>query len=152
MGRDKLIAELNAAFDPLVDSVAGLTEEQMNKVWYGEWSVNQILSHISGWHREMVKAFYRVARGERPVPEDIDYSNFDTWNHGFAAGASDKNPAEALAELKASQESFVVAAPTIPEEKFEDGRAAYRIFRLTGIEQYPDHEPAIREWRKAQRI
>jgi len=85
MGRDKLIAELNKAFDSLLDSVAGLTEEQMKTVWYGEWSVNQILSHISGWHREMVKAFDRIARGERPVPEDIDYSNFDSWNHGFAA-------------------------------------------------------------------
>lgn len=152
MGRDELIAELNAAFDSLVDSVAGLTEEQMKTVWYGEWSVNQILSHIWGWHREMVKAFDRIAIGERPVPEDIDYSNFDSWNHGFAAGASDKNPAEALVELKASQKAFAAAAAAVPEEKFEEGRAANRIIHTTGIDHYQEHEPAIREWRKAQGI
>jgi len=152
MGREQLIDELNSGFASLQDSVAGLTEEQMKTVWYGEWSVNQILSHISGWHREMAKAFDRIARGERPVPADIDYSNFDSWNHGFAAGASDKNSAEVLAELRASKDAFTAAAQAVPEDKFEEGRAAHRIIHLTGIEHYADHEPAIRDWRRSQGI
>jgi len=152
MAREELLAELNKSFGSLLDSVSGLSDEEMATVWYGEWSVNQILSHISGWHREMAKAFDRIAKGERPVPEDIDYGDFDSWNHGFAAGASDKDPVEVLAELKASQDAFAAAAGIVPEEKFEDGRAAYRIIHLTGIEHYAEHEPAIREWRKSQRI
>jgi hypothetical protein len=152
LGRDKLIAQLNISFASLEDSVAGLTEDQMKKVWYGEWSVNQILSHISGWHREMVPAFERIGRGERPIPENADYSNFDSWNHGFAAGASDKDPEEVLAEFRASQKAFAEAAQSLPDDKFEEGRAAHRIIYLTGIEHYEDHEPAIREWREREGI
>jgi hypothetical protein len=152
MGKDDLLLQLDTGFVSLQDSVAGLTNQQMKTVWYGEWSINQILSHISGWHREMTSAFERIARGERPIPENVDYSNFDSWNHGFAAGVSDKDPAEVLAELKASHEAYVAAARAIPDDKFEEGRAAHRIILLTGVEHYKDHEPAIREWRQREGI
>jgi Protein of unknown function (DUF1706) len=148
MGRDELIARLNHEFASIQDAVTGLPEDQMKTVWYGEWSVNQILSHISGWHREMAKAFGRIARGERPVPEDVDYSDFDSWNHGFAAGQSDCEPAEVLAELQASHDAFVKAAEALPDEKFDEGRAAHRIIHVTGIDHYAEHVPPIREWRK----
>jgi hypothetical protein len=149
MSRQQLIAALNKEFDSLLDSVAGPSDPQMAEVWYGDWSVNDILAHVAGWHREMAPAFERIARGERPVPEDADYNNFDKWNAGFA-GSRAGTAVEVLAELMASKAAFAAAAAKVPEEKFEDGRAAYRIIHLTGIEHYADHEPAIREWRKSQ--
>ena len=151
MSREQFIGELDTAFDSLLDSVAGLDDQQMAVVWYDHWSVNDIFAHVAGWHREMAPAFERIARGERPVPEDADYSNFDKWNAGFA-GSRAGTAAEVLAELKASKDSFAAAAATVPEEKFEDGRAAYRIIHLTGIDHYADHESAIREWRKSAHI
>lgn len=149
MAREQLLTELNKSFASLLDAVSGLSDEQMAEVWYDKWSVNDILAHVAGWHREMAPAFERLARGERPVPEDADYGNFDKWNASFA-GARAPAAAEVTAELKASKEAFATAAAMVPEEKFEDGRAAYRIIHLTGIEHYADHEPAIREWRKSR--
>jgi len=151
MAREQLIAELDKTFDSLLVAVSGLSDEQMAEVWYDDWSVNDILAHIAGWHREMAPAFERIARGERPVPEDADYSNFDKWNASFA-GSRAPGAREVLAELTASKDAFAAAAATVPEEKFEDGRAAYRIIHLTGIEHYADHEPPIREWRKSRGI
>jgi hypothetical protein len=152
MGKDMLLQQLDAGFASLLDAVDGLSDEQMRTVWYGEWSVNQILSHISGWHREMAKAFERITRGERPVPEDVDYSDFDSWNHGFAAGASDEDPAQVLAELQASQEAYAAAAGSVVEEKFDEGRAANRIIHITGIDHYAEHAPPIRDWRQREGI
>jgi hypothetical protein len=151
MAREELLNELNEGFASLLDAVSGLNDEQMTEVWYDEWSVADILAHVAGWHREMAPAFERIARGERPVPEDADYSNFDKWNARFA-GSRAGTPGEVVAELKASRDAFAAAAATVPEEKFEDGRAAYRIIHLTGIDHYADHESAIREWRKSAHI
>ena len=151
MAREELIAELNRGFASLLDAVAGLSDEHMAVVWYGDWSANDLLAHVAGWNREMAPAFERIARGERPVPEDTDYSDFDKWNAGFA-GSRAAGVSEVVAELTASQAEFAQAASTVPEEKFEDGRAAYRIIHLTGIDHYADHEPAIREWRKSAGI
>ena len=152
MGRDQLIEQLNSGFAALLESVEGLSDEQMTRAWYGDWGVRDVLAHVAGWHREMAKAFERIAQGERPVPEGVDYSNFDAWNANFASDASSVSPSDVISELKASQQAFVAAATSLPEDRFAEGRAAHRIIHTTGIDHYREHEPAIREWRKSEGI
>jgi hypothetical protein len=152
MGREQLIQQLNSGFAALLESVEGLSDEQMTRVWYDDWGVRDVLAHVAGWHREMAKAFERIAQGERPVPEGVDYSNFDAWNANFASDASSVNPSTVIAELQASQKAFVDAASSLPEDRFEEGKTAYRILHTTGIEHYREHEPPIREWRKSEGI
>jgi hypothetical protein len=150
MAREDLLKELNEGFASLLDAVSGLSDDVMAEVWYDQWSVNAILAHIAGWHREMAPAFERLARGERPVPEGVDYSDADPINARFAEAAGAASPAAMIDELKASEEAFVAAARIVPEDRFEEGKTAYRILHTTGIEHYKEHEPAIREWRKSR--
>ena len=51
MSREELIADLDRGFSALTDSFSGLTDAQMSEVWYGDWSVKDILAHVAGWHR-----------------------------------------------------------------------------------------------------
>ena len=71
MTKEDLLQTLDTEFASLLSTLEGLGEEAATRVWYGDWSVRDILSHVSGWHREMAQAFERIARGERPVPEDV---------------------------------------------------------------------------------
>jgi hypothetical protein len=152
MGKDTLLQQLDDGFQSLIASVDGLSDEQMLMVWLDGWGVRDILAHTAGWHREMSKAFERIARGERPVPEDVDYSNFDSWNASFATMAKDIPPQEVLRELRESQKAYRDAAAAVPEDRFEEGRAAHRIVHLTGIDHYAEHAANIREWRQAEGI
>lgn len=152
MTRDKLIANVNTGFQDLVGAVEDLTDEQMAKVWFGDWGVREILAHVAGWHWEMEKALERISRGERPVPEGLDYSDGDSWNAKFAGQASAKSGREALDDLRASKEAFVAAALKVPEDRFEEGRSAARIMETTGFGHYQEHLPAIREWRTREGI
>src|SRR2546422_3823925 len=83
MSRDDLLKQVDVGFDDLLASVDGLSDEQMTLVWFGDWGVRDILAHIAGWHREMSGTFERIARGERPVPEGVDYSAADAFNARF---------------------------------------------------------------------
>jgi hypothetical protein len=152
MGRDELLQQVEDGFQELLASLDRLSDEQMTIVWFGQWCVRDILAHVAGWHREMAAAFDRIARGERPVPEGVDYNEPDAWNARFAAARRDTGPAAMLEELKASKEAFAAAARQVPEERFEEGRAAYRILRGSGIDHYREHAPAIREWRQREGI
>ncbi len=152
MSKDELVAELDAEFDNLLAAVDGLSDEQMLKVWYGDWSVRDILAHITGWHHEMDGALARIARGERPVPEGVDYSDADAWNARFTDTWRHASPAAVLEELRASKEAFAAAARLVPDDRFEEGRAAYRILHNAGIDHYREHAPAIREWRRGEGI
>jgi len=152
MPRDDILKSLDTEFDALLTTVAGLSDEQMTRVWFGEWGVRDILAHVAGWHREMAAAFERIARGERPVPEGVDYSNADPINARFAEAQSGADATGIMAELKASKDAFVAAAHTVPEDRFEEGKTAYRILHTTGIDHYHEHEPAIREWRQREGV
>lgn len=152
MGREELIAELEREFAALVEAVQGLSDEQMGRPWYDSWSVRDILAHIIGWHHEMDDALERIARGERPVPEGIDYNDVDGFNARFVETWAGTSPAALLPELKASKDLFVAAARQVPEERFQEGRAAYRILRGTGAGHYREHAPAIRQWRDREGI
>lgn len=152
MTKEDLLQTLDTEFASLLSTLEGLGEEAATRVWYGDWSVRDILAHISGWHREMAQAFERMGRGERPVPEGIDYGDPNPWNAGFAEAKVDTTFIEMMQELKASKAAFVGAAGKVPTDRFEEGRAAYRILHATGIDHYREHAPEIRQWREREGI
>ena len=94
------------------------------------------------------QAFDRIARGERPVPEGIDYGDPNPWNAGFVEKKGDTSFENMVRELKATEAAFVGAAGKVPTDRFEEGRAAYRILHATGINHYREHAPEIRHWRE----
>lgn len=63
MGRDGLLRQLDDQFQEFFGAIDGLSDEQMTKVWYGDWGVRDILAHIVGWHREMTGVFERISPG-----------------------------------------------------------------------------------------
>ncbi len=152
MPRDELITRLNESFQELVAAVEDLSDEQMTRIWFGDWGAREILAHVAGWHWEMEQALQRISRGERPVPEGVDYNDADAWNAKFASGASGKSGAEVLEDLRASKQAFVAAAQKVPEDRFAEGRAAARILETTGFGHYAEHLPPIREWRSREAI
>jgi hypothetical protein len=152
MSRDDILKTLDTEFDALLKTVDGLGDEQMRQVWFGDWGVRDILAHVAGWHREMAEAFERIARGERPVPEGVDYSVADPINARFAEAQHNADATGIIAELKASKDAFAAAARLVPEDRFAEGKTAHRILFGTGIDHYKEHEPAIREWRQREGI
>ncbi len=152
VGKEELVAELEQEFAALMEAVQGLSDEQTARRWCGSWSVRDILAHIIGWHHEMDDALERIARGEKPVPEGVDYSDVDAFNARFVQTWQGTSPAALLAELKASKDLLVAAARLVPEERFEEGRAAYRIFRSVGADHYREHAPEIKAWRQREGI
>lgn len=152
MGKTELLAELETEFQNLLNAIDGLSDEQMLAVWYGDWSVRDILGHIIGWHHEMDDVLERISRGERPVPEGVDYNEPDSWNAKFADTWNRASPTAIVEELIASKDLFVKAANLVPEERFAEGKSAQRIVTTTGTNHYREHAPEILEWRKKEGI
>jgi hypothetical protein len=154
MGREELLQQFDSEFENLLATIDGLSDGQMTKVWHGEWSVRDILAHAAGWHREEAGMLERMARGERPWPEGSGhpYNDGDAWNARFVEKWHTASPATILEELKASKDAYVAAARLLPEERFREGRTAYRLLQEGCIDHYRDHAAHIREWRKREGI
>lgn len=130
-------------FANLLAAVDGLDEQAMNETFYGSWSVKEILAHISGWHRQMTEAMERMARGEKPTPEGVDYSDADAWNAGFASSMASQSGATVLADLRQTFANYLRAAMTIPDERYGEGKTINRLLEGSGYGHYREHTPAI---------
>ena len=145
--KDELLYRAAREYKAFHEALQGLNEQHLTEAWLGVWSVKEIVAHITGWHRELIPALERLARGERPIPEGVSYDDVDAWNATFAARGRETSVADLLLELDKSHEAFLHAAAQIPVERFEPGRTAYRIVDLNSAHHYREHGDEIRAWR-----
>ena len=146
--KHEALREDEAAFRDLQAAVTGLDEGRMKEAWLGVWGVREILVHVSGWHREMVPALERLARGEKPFPAGVSYDDYDAWNARFVAAKAGVPLANVLGELEAAHQAFVAAASRLSDGQLAKGGAAHDLFRGVGPGHYPEHTQQILAWRK----
>ena len=148
----QLLAEAETEFQALKRAVAGLDESQLREVWCGTWSVREILGHISGWHREMLPAVERLARGEKPHAAGVSYNDVDAWNAKFAAAKQAWATTDIVRELEQAHADFMRAAQTLPEERVVPERTAYKLVDANSRHHYREHTEDILAWRKRRGI
>ena len=131
-----------------------LDDDQLSRIWFGDWSVTHIIAHVAGWEREMTGALQRMARGERPTPEGVDYSDADAWNAKFASAVSAIGPRTVLATWQQTHMNYVKAAQALPDDRFgeSDGKpkTANRLIETSGFGHYREHAAPIRAWRQRE--
>ena len=150
--KDELLLAAAREYKAFHEALHGLNEAQTAEVWLGTWSVKEIVAHISGWHREMVPALERLARGERPIPEGVSYDDVDEWNARFAAIAKAHEIAELLLDLDRSHEEFMQAAARVPAERWQPGKTTHRIVDDNTAHHYREHADQMRAWRAARGV
>jgi hypothetical protein len=147
--RSALLREADEAFAELHEAVAGLGDEAMSRVWLGTWGVREILIHISGWHREAIAGFARIARGESAPYPPGTYDDFDAWNARFVAQKAGVKATDVADEVQVSHRDFVAAAAALPEPHLAPGGPARDLFDGSGPGHYREHAAQIRQWREA---
>lgn len=152
MTKDELLNEAAREYKAFHEALQGLNESQMTEVWLGTWSVKDIVAHIAGWHAEMGPALERLARDERPVPEGVSYADIDAWNERFAAARRSTPVADLLLELDKTHEYFLRTAATVPVERFQLGKSAWKIVDQNTGHHYREHAEQIRAWRASRGI
>jgi hypothetical protein len=145
---------LDEEYRNLHQAFAGLDEEQLSRIWFGDWSVKDIIAHVAGWEREMTAALQRMARGERPTPEGVDYSDSDAWNAKFASLAHTLGAPTLIAGWEQTHAAYAGAARALPDDRFgeTDGKpkTANRLLETSGFGHYREHAAQIRAWRQRE--
>jgi hypothetical protein len=152
--KSEVIGRLEAAHDEFRAKIAGLPVEAYNEVWLGTWNLSEVLAHMAGWFREMAGGFERVGRGERPVPEGVDYSDADAWNAKFSALA--KPGKAALVDWDEAYAAYLGGARALSEDLYgvdpEKGRPRIgdRLLQGAGIGHFEEHAPDLDAWLKSR--
>lgn len=153
MDKAEVLENVETEFQNLQGAVKGLSDDQMAIAWLDGWSAKDILAHVLGWERQMIIFLERMARGERPTPEGVDYSDPQAWNDKFALEYAPIGGATVLAIWRQVHMNFVKGAEALPDDRFgeKDGKpkTANRMLADNGYAHYQEHTAHILEWRKS---
>src|SRR6185312_10802939 len=80
MTREQLLARLEKAWTALKDSYVGLSDAQLTTPGVaGEWSVRDVLAHVTTWDEEALKYLPLIISGGRP-PRYASFGGLDAFN------------------------------------------------------------------------
>jgi hypothetical protein len=81
MNKQQLLAKLEQAWSAFQESYAGLTEaEMLTPGVTADWSVKDLLAHVSWWEAEALKYLPQIQAGGRPPRYSVMYGGIDAFN------------------------------------------------------------------------
>jgi hypothetical protein len=148
MDKQQLLKRLETAWTALKESYTGLSDAQLLEPGVmGDWSVKEILAHVTTWEEEALKYLPFIINGEKP-PRYVQYGGLDAFNAQMAEQKRSLALAEVLSQLEETHRRLISYLQSVPEEHFiGETRFRHRL-RLDTYSHYPLHARAIQEWRE----
>ena len=148
MDKQQLLKGLEKAWAAIEESYDGLSDSQMMEPdVMGDWSVKDILAHVTTWEEEALKYLPLIITGGRP-PRYTRYGGIDAFNAQMTEQKRGLALSDVLRQLDETHRRLIDYIRGVPEEYFtQETRFRHRL-RLDTYSHYPKHAKAIREWRE----
>jgi hypothetical protein len=150
MNRQQLLNKLDVAWAAIKESYAGLSDSQLLETGVvGDWSVKDILAHVTTWEEEALKYLPLIIEGGRP-PKYITYGGIDAFNAQRTEQKRGLSLSDVLRQLDEVHARLIAYVQSVPEEQFTRETPFRHRLRLDTYSHYPLHAAMIQEWREAQ--
>jgi hypothetical protein len=152
MNRAQLLAKIDKAWTAFTDAVDGLPDEAMTAPGVvGDWSVKDILAHVTTWEEESLHHLPLILSGGRPPLYSVAYGGLDAFNALQHERRRDLPLDEVLRQLQETHRRLVDYVEAAPEDLLSRETRFRRRLRLDTYSHYPEHTRAILEWRERVR-
>src|SRR3990172_5506692 len=119
MNKQQLIDKLEKSWADFHQSYAGLAPEELVRPGVmGEWSVKDLLAHVSWWEEETLKHLPEVLQGIRPQRYSVLYGGIDAFNALMTEKWQALSLAETLKRVNATHAALIAYLQTVSEEPF----------------------------------
>ncbi|HNT54344.1 MAG TPA: maleylpyruvate isomerase N-terminal domain-containing protein [Anaerolineaceae bacterium] len=149
MKKQQIIDKINQGWLDLQSAWAGLSDAQLTQPGVTEdWSVRDILAHVSWWEEESLKHLPDILAGKQPPRYSATYGGIDAFNALMTRQWQNLPLPEVLQKINATHERLVAYLAGLDEEPFKTETRFRRRLGWDSYKHYPIHAQAIREWRE----
>jgi hypothetical protein len=113
----------------------------------GDWSVKDILAHVTTWEEEALKHLPQILAGEKPPRYFVTYGGIDAFNALMTEQKRALPLVEILRQMDETHARLVAYVQNAPEQQFTTETRFRRRIRLDTYSHYPIHAKMIAEWR-----
>lgn len=145
---EKLLKRLDTAWAAFKESYAGLPDARLLEPGVMEdWSVKDILAHVTTWEEEALKHLPLIVKGGRP-PRYVTYGGIDAFNARMTEQKRSLSLSDIRRQLHETHRRLVDFLRSAPEDQLAGETRFRRRLRLDTYSHYPLHAEAIRAWRE----
>ena len=149
MDRRHLLQRLDTAWGAFEESYAGLSDAQLMKPGVtGDWSVRDILAHVSTWEEEALTHLPLILEGGTPPRYSVTFGGIDAFNARMTQQKASLSLAAVRRQLDETHRRLIDFVQTAPEDPLSRESRFRRRLRLDAYGHYPLHAEAIRQWRR----
>lgn len=148
MDKQQLLKQLDKAWAAIKAAYAGLSDTEMIEPGVtGNWSVKDILAHVTTWEEEALKHLPLILKDGRPPRYSVTYGGINAFNAQMTEAKRGLPLAAVLKQLDETHLRLIGYIQSAPEAQFIRETRFRRRLRLDTYSHYPKHARAIREWR-----
>ena len=146
--RQRLLDKLEKEWRKFRDSYGGLSDPELIRPGVvGQWSIKDIIGHVTTWEEETLKHLPHILGGERPPRYSVLYGGIDAFNAKTTAGKRKLSLPETLRQQGEVHARLLNLINKIPEEQLGGETRIRRRLRLDTYSHYRKHAAAIWKWR-----
>jgi Protein of unknown function (DUF1706) len=153
VNRQQLLNRLDTAWLAFQASYAGLSNSRLTQPGVvGDWSVKDIIAHVTWWEEEALRHLPLIIAGDRPPRYSVAYGGIDAFNAMMTERKQDVSLSDVLTQQDATHRRLIDFIQRVPEDQFTRETRFRRRLRLDTYSHYPIHTKAIREWRQRRSL
>ncbi len=129
-------------------SYAGLSDAELLELGVtGDWSVRDIIAHVTWWEEEALTHLPLILTGAKPPRYSVTYGGIDSFNAQMTEMKRHLSLSEVLRQQEETHRRLIDFIRSAPANQFaRETRFRHRL-RLDTYSHYSQHAAMIREWR-----
>jgi hypothetical protein len=157
MTKDKLLTLIQTEHEKLVKTLSRLSDDQLTLEGVeGEWSVKDLMAHITVWEERMISWLEAALQGETPemLPAGLTWDDLDQWNQQTYLELKAKPLHDVRSDFdRVYGEALAVVKDSPEDDLIDPARYAWRddtpLWEMVAANMnwhYTDHNETIQAW------
>lgn len=146
---EKLTDKVDAAWADFHESFAGRPDQELLVPGVtGEWSIRDLIAHVTWWDAEALAHLPLVLEGGTPPRYSVTYGGIDAFNAMKTVEKQDLSLDEVRHEAEETHQRLIAYLRSIEPERLKGNSRFTHRLRLDTYGHYPIHAQDIRQWRE----
>ena len=155
MTKDELLDALEDSREAFLDALDTIPQDYWEKPGVmGDWSIKDILYHLTMWEAELVKLLWQISQGQSPSTALISNISDDERNAQWQAQGQSRSVEQVLADFQGVRRQTTRRLMEIPDKLLDNpkqfdwlkGTPLWKWVAESSFEHESEHAQAMRDW------
>ena len=155
MTKDEILDALEDERENFLEAIDGLAEKEIQTAGVvGDWSVKDIMIHLSAWEAELVKLLWQAHNNQKPTTVHFSQVDVDAINQEWFVAYHDRPLERVLADFAAVRKQTARRVDVFTDRDLEDsqrydwleGRPLWEWIAGDSFEHEAEHTAQILAW------